>query len=162
MEVRVLQGHPFDQASDMVVLPVTKGKTLFSGLTTPFRKLLDEDLVAHAEGRGFEGGLGDVLILPTYGTAKAKFVAFLGAGERGSITTDTYRRLGALCVKKARELKLKNVATTWSALPSSSLSAREAGAAFAEGARLAAYGFHAYHKRNADRHAKTKLKTLTV
>jgi leucyl aminopeptidase len=162
MEVRILQGNPFDQASDLLVLPVTKGKALFSGLTMPFKKLLDEGLVTHAESRGFEGGLGDVLILPTYGTAKAKFVAFLGAGERGSMTADTYRRLGALCVKKARELKAKNVATTWSALPSSSLSAREAGAAFAEGARLAAYGFHAYHKRNADRHAKTKLKTLTV
>lgn len=146
----------------MVVLPVTKGKTLFSGLTATFKKRLDEDLVAHAESRGFEGGLGDILILPTYGTLKAKFVAFIGAGGRDTITADTYRRLGAITVKKARELKAKNVATTWSALPSSSLSAREAGAAFAEGAHLAAYGFHAYHKRNADRHTKTKLKTLTV
>ncbi|KAA0206437.1 leucyl aminopeptidase [Candidatus Uhrbacteria bacterium] len=162
MEVRVLQGNPFDQVADLVVLPIPKGKSLFSGQAAGFRKLLDDGLVAHAERRQFEGGLGDVLILPTYGTLKAKFVAFLGAGERGSITADTYRRLGALCVKKARELKLKSVAMSWSALPSSGLSAREAGAAFVEGAHLAAYGFHAYHKRNADRHAKTKLQTLTV
>ncbi len=162
MEVRVLQGNPFEHASDLIILPVTKGKTLFSGQTASFKKLLDEDMVAHAESRGFEGGLGEVLALPTYGTTKAKFVMFLGAGERGSITAETYRRLGALCVKKARELKLKNVATTWSALPASSLSAREAACAFAEGAHLASYGFHTYHKRNADRHAKTKLKTLTV
>lgn len=146
----------------MVVLPVTKGKALFSGAAAPFKRWLDEDLVAHADSRGFEGGSGDILILPTYGTAKAKFVAFLGAGERGTITAETYRRLGAITVKKSREMKAKHVATTWSALPSSSLSAREAAAAFAEGALLASYGFHAYHKRNADRHAKTKLKTLTV
>lgn len=119
-------------------------------------------MVAHVDKSALEGSLGEWLVLPTYGSAKAGFVALLGAGERGSITADTYRRLGALSTKKARELRAKNVATAWTALPSSFLTAREAAMAFAEGAHLAAYGFHAYHKRNADRHAKAKLKTLTV
>jgi leucyl aminopeptidase len=162
MEIRVLQGNPFDQAGDLLILPVTKGKGLFTGQAASFRKHLDDDLIAHAESRGFEGGLGDWLVLPTYGTLKYKFVAFLGAGERGTITADTYRRLGALSVKKARENKLKNVATTWSALSPAVLPSREAACAYAEGARLASYGFHAYHKRNADRHTKSKVKSITL
>lgn len=161
MEVRVMQGEAFEQVGDVLIIPVHKGKTLFSGQTASLKKALDEKFLAHAESRPFEGGLGEVLILPTYGMIKAKFVAFFGMGDRANSAVDTYRRLGALCVKKARELRLKTVVTTWDAFPSG-IASREAGAAFAEGAYLAAYGFHAYHKRNADRHAKTKLKTLTV
>ncbi len=154
MDLSVKQGLPFGQTCDLLVLPVTKGMK--------FSKWLDPKLAAQAEADGFEGNLGEWVCLPSYGLMKAKKVALLGVGERTALTNDMLRRVGGMVSKRARETKAKSVATSLLGVTFGELPLRAGVEAFTEGVLLAAYGYHSYHKKQADKHIKSSLKSLTV
>ncbi|MCC6563900.1 leucyl aminopeptidase [Candidatus Uhrbacteria bacterium] len=154
MDLSVKQGLPFGQTCDVLVLPVTKG--------TKFRKWLDPKIADQLEADGFEGNLGEWACLPTYGLMKARKIALLGVGERSALTNDILRRVGGLLSKRTREAKAKSVVTSLMGVTFGDLALREGVEAFTEGILLAAYGFHPYHKKQAEKHAKSSLKTLTV
>ncbi len=154
MDLSVKQGLPFGQTCDLLVLPVTKG--------TKFQKWLDPKLAAQIEADGFEGNLGEWLCLPSYGLMKAKKIALLGTGERAALDLDMLRRVGGILAKRSREARAKSVTTSLMGVNFGDLSLREGVEAFIEGVLLASYGYHAYHKKHADRHAKSSLKSLTV
>lgn len=153
MDIRIQQGTPFEHVCDLLVLPVAKGKGV--------KKMLDERLVTQIEADGFEGKFGEMACLPTYGFMKARRIMVVGMGERNALNPDLYRRLGGMVTKKARELKAKSVSISFFA-STGDVSAREVAQTFSEGAHLASYGFHAYHKKNADKHAKHAVKSLTI
>lgn len=154
MDLSVKQGLPFAQTCDVLVLPVTKG--------VKFRKWLDPKIADQIEADGFEGNLGEWLCLPSYGLMKAKKVALLGVGEKAALTNDILRRVGGMVSKRARETKAKSVALSLFGVTFGDLPLRQGVEAFTEGVLLAAYGYHPYHKKNAEKHAKSSLKSLTV
>jgi leucyl aminopeptidase len=153
MDLSVLQGQPFDTACDVLVLPVMKGKTKL--------KELDPKLQSHIEAEEFEGGFGEWICLPSYGLMKAKKVALLGMGEKSSLDLDHLRRAGALMLKRVKDARGKNVHVSLANVAFADKPSRELLEAFFEGMLLASYGFHAYHKKNAERHAKTSVKKVT-
>lgn len=152
MDISVKQGLPFGQTCDVLVLPVPKGGNV--------RKWLDPKLAAQIESDGFEGVLGEWLCLPTYGLMKAKKVALLGLGERGSLETDLIRRAGATMLKRAKEAKAKSLSVSLMAVPLEKVGTREGVEAFVEGLLLASYGYHAYHKKHAEKHTKSSLRSI--
>ncbi len=154
MDLSVKQGLPFTQTCDLLVLPVTKGVRI--------RKWLDPKIADQAETDGFEGNLGEWLCLPTYGLMKAKKIALLGVGEKAALTNDILRRVGGIVSKRARETKAKSVALSLFGVTFGELPLRQGIEAFTEGVLLAAYGFHVYHKKHAEKHIKSSLKSLTV
>lgn len=154
MDLSVKQGLPFGQSCDVLVLPVTKG--------VKFRKWLDPKIGAQLEADGFEGNLGEWMCLPTYGSMKAKKVALLGLGERQALSGDVLRRAGGLMSKRLRDAKAKSAVTTLAGVVFGEMPLRIGIEAFIEGVLLASYGFHSYHKKQAEKHAKSSLKTLTV
>lgn len=154
MDLSVFQGLPFGQSCDVLVLPVTKG--------TKFRKWIDPKLADQAEADGFEGNMGEWVCLPTYGLMKAKKVALLGVGERQALSADLLRRTGGILSKRLRELRAKTAVTSLAGVTFGELPLRMGVEAFIEGVLLASYGYHAYHKKHAEKHAKSSLKSLTV
>lgn len=153
MDLSVKQGLPFGQVCDLLILPVPKGASV--------SKWLDPRLAAQVKAEGFEGGFGEWLCLPTYGLMKARKVALLGMGERRLMTADMMRRSGATMLKRAKEAKAKSVSLSFAGTPLDKVGTREGVEAFVEGLLLASYGFHAYHKKNAEKHAKASLKSVT-
>jgi len=153
MDLSVKQGLPFGQTCDLLVIPLPKGAKV--------SKWLDVKIAAQVDAEGFEGGLGEWLCLPTYGLMKAKKIALLGMGERGSFETDLIRRAGAMLLKRAKEAKAKSVSVSLMLTPLEKVGTREGVEAFVEGLLLASYGYHAYHKKHADKHAKTAIRSVT-
>lgn len=145
MQLQVLQESIFDSKADVLVLPVIKGaKNLpLKELDSYFNGEL-ERLIARQK---FEGEVGSSFSIPALGHLKAGSVLLIGLGERSEFSLDTYRRFGALAVKRARESKAQRVAIGWSQLPASEIGNREQAQAFAEGALLAGYQFQTYRGR---------------
>ncbi|MEI7512226.1 MAG: leucyl aminopeptidase [Candidatus Uhrbacteria bacterium] len=153
MDLSVIQGIPFDSECDLLVLPLPKGAKI--------GKWLDAKLAAHVDAEALEGSLGEWFCFPTYGLMKAKKIALLGLGERGSFETDLLRRAGAILLKRSKEAKAKHVSVSLMLCPLEKVGTREGVEAFVEGMLLASYGFHPYHKKHAEKHAKTAIESMT-
>ena len=153
MDLSVKQGMPFAETCDLLVIPVMKGKTKL--------KELDARIQAQIEAEEFEAGFGEWICLPSYGLMKAKKIALLGMGERSHLDLDHVRRAGALILKRSRDARAKSLNVTLANVAFDDRPLRENLEAFFEGMLLASYGYHAYHKKNAERHAKSSVKRVT-
>jgi len=153
MDLSVKQGQPFAETCDLLVIPVMKGKAKL--------KELEPRLQAQIEAEQFEGSFGEWICLPSYGFMKAKKIALLGMGEKSALDLDHLRRAGALMLKRAKDGRAKSLNATLANVVFDDRPLRENLEAFFEGMLLASYGYHAYHKKNAERHAKSAIKRVT-
>ncbi len=114
-----------------VAVPVVRGDLAAAGL--------DE---GYARQRGFDGSVGQVLVLPGGADAAPARLA-VGLGEREAVDVHTFRRAGAALARAAS--RIESVATTVVDVAAEQGIDRPAALqAFAEGIHLAAYRFTTY------------------
>jgi leucyl aminopeptidase len=101
----------------------------------PLAAALGIDFAAHVERESWKGEAGDVLALPSYGTAlgETRTVLLVGLGKAADATAATFRKAGAAVVRKAGK-----PASVYAALGETTPAEVTA---FAEGALLASYAF---------------------
>ena len=144
MNISVKQGSVLDAACDMLVVHAFQGGSVWSGATQAIDKALGGLLQTYVKQEGFEGKLGEWLVLPTFGKCKAKKVALIGLGEKQAFDLDAVRKVGAWIARRGRDGKSKTVVTVLHGAGVANLPAREVAGALTEGLRLGSYRFHAY------------------
>lgn len=143
MDIRVLTGAILESDADAVVI------SLFEGVTTPegTARLVDEALngaVSDLLGAGdFSGASGQVVVLYPRGALPARRVILVGLGKQAELNVEVVRRAAAHAALKARDLKVKRLATILHGVGDEGLSAAAAAYAVVEGTRLALYRYQA-------------------
>ncbi|MBZ0275125.1 MAG: leucyl aminopeptidase, partial [Anaerolineae bacterium] len=138
MDVKVVVGAIEASDADAVVVGLFEGAALSGAIQAVDTALGGAvgDLVAAGD---FTGKADQVSVLYPRGAA-LKRVILVGLGQSSAFTVDTVRRMAALTVKKARELKVKRAAIS---LPGTdSVSLTNAAQAVTEGGLLTAYQYH--------------------
>ncbi len=145
MKIEILQKDILDQPCDLLVVNLFQGVTKPGGATGAVDKALDGAISQLIEQDHFEGKLGQVMIFPTFGKAKAKRIAVIGLGDKKNFDTDAVRKVGGHIVKLAMQAKAETVTTILHGAGIGKLEIKAAAQALAEGLALSAYRFHAYH-----------------
>ena len=113
------------------------GVPVFSGRTVPGGAVPEVD-IAYLARRGFEGRVGETMVVPS---ANGAAVVAVGVGKAGEVTAESLRRAAAAFVKAA----WKDTSAALGLLAAAgALPAGEAAQALAEGASLAGYRFTRY------------------
>ncbi|NPV68574.1 MAG: leucyl aminopeptidase [Anaerolineae bacterium] len=143
MDIRVLTGAIQESDAEAVVI------SLFEGVTAPegAARLVDEALngaVSDLLGAGdFTGASGQVVVLYPRGALPARRVMLVGLGKQSELNVEAVRHAAAHAALKARDLKVKRLATILHGAGQEGLSAAAAAYAVVEGTRLALYRYQA-------------------
>jgi leucyl aminopeptidase len=108
----------------------------------------------------FTGKVGETLVIYTRGAIPAKRVIVVGLGANDKITLDTVRRVTAIGLQKARDLKLKHVAG--SGVEDSRFDISAAVQAMTEGAFLGLYQYHGQKSSDAPADLPEKFDIVTA
>jgi leucyl aminopeptidase len=147
MKIDVVQKDILNVACDLLVVNLFQDVKRPSGATAAIDKALDGRLAQLIEEDGFEGKMGQTLVLPTFGAVKARKVVVMGLGDRRKFNEDTVRRIGGAIIKAAQQVKAKSVVTILHGAGNGGQDARLAAQALTEGLILSAYRFQNYHGR---------------
>ena len=128
--------------AEALAVPVFKGRK-----AAPGSEALAA-LVRAADGTGFDGAVGEVLVVPAPDGLQARTVALVGLGAPRDVTVDGLRRAGAAMARRLKSAK--SIATTVADAAPSAIDRADAAAAVAEGAALGSYEFTRY-KSNGKR-----------
>jgi leucyl aminopeptidase len=142
---------PARARADVLAVPIFQGRR-----PGPGGAVLDGALRG-AEATGFDGKVGEVLLVPAPDGVAAKNVALVGVGPAKDVNPDSLRRAAAALVRTARSAR--SVATTIAEAAPASVDRSDAVAAVAEGAALGGYQFLRY-KKNGKRIALSSLVLL--
>lgn len=153
MELLIATGPWEKVTDDLLVIPATSGK--LAGVWHALDRAFGGDLARLWGSDGFEAKEGEWAVAATLGRLPSRRVGVYGMGGKGRSTPDAWRRMGAMLVRRARDLKAKTVAFVWDESLVPAKGADEVMAAFCEGILLGAYRFHRY-KEKESREAKEK------
>ena len=140
--------------AELLVVPIAKTRLFGPGAET-VDAALGGGLAAFMEETGFEGKLGETLVVPVGGKLRARAAVLVGVGELDKLTVDGLRRAAAAAARRAN--KVASIATTLTNV-APDLPRADAAQAVAEGFVLGAYEFLEY-KRDPK---PTKLAKVSV
>ncbi|MGH9224930.1 MAG: leucyl aminopeptidase [Acidimicrobiales bacterium] len=118
------------------------GVPVYAGRTVPDGAGVDVDL-AYLARRGFEGKVGETMVVPSSGSTNGTAVVAVGVGKHDEVTAESLRRAAAAFVKAAWK-DTSGATTLLAAAAGTPVAPAEAARAVAEGAGLAAYRFTPY------------------
>ena len=141
---------------DLLAVPVFSGRLLGPGA-----ELLDEalsgGLVAFLASSGFEGKVGETLMVPLGDSGAAKAAMVFGLGTESSLSLEVLRKCGAAIAKRGS--KAKSLATTILDASPESIDRAAAAQAVAEGCVLGGYRY-IEHKTKATASALASVTLL--
>lgn len=147
---------------DLLVINEFEGVREPSGATATANKALGGLIYDLAAAEHFEGKEGQVLLFHAHGKIPAARVAVLGLGKRDEFSLDTVRRLGAVLIRKARDVGAKSVGTILHGAGVGGLEPTEAARSLAEGIHLGAYRFLRYRGEEAKKAAEREVKEVKI
>lgn len=159
MHIHTSRASLFAIQADLLIVFAGK-EDLLSKKVQTLEKTLNISCVAYLEARGFEGKKGQTSLVPLL-SADASYRAILWVGIDGVTTVDAWREVMARVVQVADKERFTSLVVSDMAarrLKGEALARRMA--AFAEGAWLASYRFHAYRSEPAN-HEKMHITTIT-
>lgn len=146
MKIEVVSKKYETAKTDTIVFPVLKDEKNLRENIKKVDALLDGAISNLKKSLKFSAEEGKFLIVPTYGKIKAEFVILAGLGENKKLDKDTFRRMAAYTVRKAKENKLSKVLIDIN-LEYEKLSPEEISASITEGAILGSYSFDKYFSK---------------
>ncbi|HRQ38177.1 MAG TPA: leucyl aminopeptidase [Chloroflexota bacterium] len=159
MNIHVIQGNIQDSAADTLIVNLFEGVTTPAGATGAIDSALNgaiSELIAHGDLTGKAGQIG---VLYPRGAIMAKRVLVVGLGKRDDFDLEGVRKAAAAGIKRARELKARQVATIVHGAGVAGLDVLAAAQATAEGSLLAAYQYDAPKQREETPH---EIESLTI
>ncbi|MDQ7056612.1 MAG: M17 family peptidase N-terminal domain-containing protein [Persephonella sp.] len=143
MEFKITSGHLKNARVKGVISFLFKEQKKFPEEILELDEVLDGAISQIKKELKFDGSEGKFMVVPTFGKGKTDFVIIFGAGSKRNFDLDKARRLGALSVKKAKELKIDRFLLDGEAL-SVKDSQEEIAQALTEGVILGNYRFDKY------------------
>ena len=133
-------------------------RKLFQGRIAELKKDLRSAIEAISDGKEFKGKEGETLLLYTGDRFASRRLLLVGLGEEKKLTMEKLRRAAAVAAKKARSLKVKNLALQFPNPERVTASVKEPieniAQALAEGAALSLYQFDKYFTEKKEKEAK--------
>ena len=136
---------------DLLAVPVFQGPH-----PGPGAEAIDDDALRFLRGAGFEGKVGETMLVPPEDGIPTKAVLLVGLGKPADLDAETLRRAAGTIARQAS--KSKDVATTLLAAARDHVDDADAAQAVAEGFGLGAYEFLA-HKGTPK---PSKLRTIKL
>jgi len=143
MEFKITSGHLKNARTKAVISFLFKEEKKFPIEIQDFDGILEGAISQLKKELKFDGSEGKLLVTPTFGKGKTDFVILIGAGSKKSFHLDKARRLGAVAVRKAKELKINRFLIDGEALAIKN-SQPEIAQAITEGIILGNYRFDKY------------------
>ncbi|MBK3331996.1 leucyl aminopeptidase [Persephonella atlantica] len=143
MEFKITSGHLKNARVKGVVSFLFKEQKKFPLEIQELDEVLDGAVSQIKRELKFDGSEGKFMVVPTFGKGKTDFVIIFGAGSKKDFNLDKARRLGALSVKKLKELKIDRFLIDGEAL-SVKDSQGDTAQALTEGIILGGYRFDKY------------------
>lgn len=140
MKLTLIQGNFIDSTAEIGIIFVHKEAKESHVHIASVDRSMQGYLLKYAKQEGFDGRIGDRLIVPTFGRMKMKKICLIGIGERKLFKSDAMRRAGGGLVKILKETKAKTVAV--SGLSVFSSDDERPAQMLGEGILLASYEFH--------------------
>lgn len=154
MKVEVVSKKYETAKTDAVVFFVSKEEKNLRENIKKIDTLLDGAISNLKKTLKFEAEEGKFLVVPTNGKIKADFVILAGLGESKKIDKDTFRRVSAYTVRKAKEHKMSKILMDIN-LEYDKLSAQDIAASLTEGAILGNYSFDKYFSKKDKQEIET-------
>lgn len=139
MNLLLVHGDFIEQNADLGVVFVYKEAKEPHVHISAVDRSMEGYLLSFVKQEGFEGNLGERLIIPTFGRLKFKKICLIGLGERKVLKNDSIRRAGGLLFKFAKEARAKRVVVSSSSIITSD--EERSSQMFGEGVLLASYEF---------------------
>lgn len=159
MEIQVQQGEIQGAKADTIIVNLFDDVTVPGGGTGAVDQALNGAIQELIAGGDFNGKAGDVAVLYSRGAIPARRVLIVGLGRREGFDLEGVRRAAAAGIRRARELKSKQVATIVHGAGIAGLPAGPAAQAVAEGSLLALYQYDAPRQKKEAEH---KIDSLTI
>lgn len=160
MEIQAITGKLQAIEADAIMIYLVQDGELINTA-----KEVDEALdgaINEVIGAGdFSGKLGETLVFYARDAIPSKRVILVGLGEEEKITLDTVRRAAAKGLQKARDLKIKHIATIPTGVRSERFETSESTQALCEGALLGLYQYHGQKSSDAPENLPEKLSILS-
>ena len=106
MDIKITSGHLKNARTKAVISFVFKEQKKLSTEIQEVDKILEGSISKLKKDLKFDGGFGKIITVPTLGKGKTDFVVLIGAGSKRDFDLDKVRRLGAISVKRMREMKV--------------------------------------------------------
>ena len=159
MDLHVTQGSIQESAADTLIVNLFDDVHAPGGATGAMDQALDgaiRDLIA---GGDLSGKAGEVAVIYPRGAIAAQRVLVVGLGQRDGFDLEGVRQAAAAAIKRAHELKAKNVATIVHGAGIGGLPVAAAAQATAEGSLLALYAYEAARQKPDKPHV---IESLTI
>lgn len=147
MNITIRKGDLTTEKADLLVLNAFEGVEKFGGATAAVDAALEGQLSKIAKEEKFGGKLGETLMIRTSGLIPAKRILLIGLGKKEDFSEETVREVAACSCKAAEALGAKHVVSILHGAGAGKLSAKTAGKAIVEGAKLGVYKFDTYKKK---------------
>lgn len=162
MRLNVKQSKLEKFACDLLVVNLFQGLKRTGTGTGAVNKALDGLIDKLIKEEGFEGKQGETMVISVLsGKIGAKRVLLLGMGPQKDFNLEIARRISAVAVKRARELKIKNVGTILHGAGVGGLDPQDAAQALTEGSLLAGYVYVKY-KSGDEKNLARFPQTITI
>ena len=162
MDIKVKNINLDEAPCDLLVINMFAGVKVLGGGTGAVNKALDGLIQRLTREEKFKGEFGETLIFHTHGKIPAKKVMVLGLGDRRKFNLEKIRQLGGITIKKARELKAKNIVTILHGAGIGKIDAVDSARAITEGAILSNYRFLKYKKSEAKKVGKIDIDEFII
>jgi len=139
-----------DQKCDLLVVNAFEGAKQLGGAAAVVDKALGGMLTKLVKDGEIDGKLGKVTLIHSNGKLKTHRVAVVGLGKQDKFDLEAVRTAAAAAVKKAREVKAKNLATIVHGAGVGGLNPGESAKALVEGSVLGVYHFSGYAKEKEE------------
>jgi leucyl aminopeptidase len=161
MEIQAIAGDLAQIQADAVLIYLVEGEQL-SGTGKAVDDALKGAISEIITAGDFSGKTGETLVIYTRGAIPAQRVIVVGLGTNDKITLDTVRRVTAVGVQKARDLKLKHVAGSAIGVEDGRFELSASTQAMTEGALLGLYQYHGQKSSDAPADLPEKFDIVAV
>ncbi len=162
MDLKVTHGRIQDSPADTLIVNLFDDVQIPGGATGALDQALDgaiRDLITAGD---LSGKAGETAVLYPRGAVAAQRVLVVGLGKREGFDLEGVRQAAAAGIKRARDLKAKNVATIVHGAGIAGLPGSAAAQATVEGTLLALYAFDAARQNPETPHAIDSLTIVEV
>ena len=136
MQIEVRIGAIQEVEADAVVVNLLEGVTAPGGATAAVDRALEGRIARILAAGDFRGRLGETLVLYTDGRIPSPRVILVGLGPEASFNAEKVRHAAAAAAQRARELRVRRLATVIHGAGRGGLSPQEAAQATVEGTLL--------------------------
>lgn len=158
MNLELVHGDFVEQEADLGVIFVFKEAKEPHVHISSIDHSMEGYLLKFVKQEGFEGNMGERLIIPTFGRSKIKKICLIGLGDRKNLKNDSIRRAGGLLIKVAKEAKVKRVVVSSSSIITSD--EERSSQMFGEGLMLASYEFRHHFGAGTSSHKKISIEGI--